>query len=163
MLGRKNYKKPGRPKKIDQDREQRLAGELERLKGILEADDEEVLEQELYEVRSQERKQRQKIAEMELHNKRLMIWVIIVFIMVAIAVFWMMNLDIITKRPSEGPVVEMKENKLQGAKQELTDTMDKIRANIDEIKQQAAQIQKEEGIDTTEQVNFLPVNSDVVK
>ncbi|MFH0840782.1 MAG: hypothetical protein V1865_02260 [bacterium] len=157
----KKHKKPGRPSKIDEERDQRLVSELERLKGILESDDEDELEEELREVRARERKQRQKIAEMEVRNKRLLMWVVIVFIMVIIAIFWMMNLDVITKQPSEGPQVEVKSDSLEQAKEELTDTMDKIRDSIDEIKKQAEKLEEEEGIDAVDQVYFLPVNEDI--
>ena len=158
MLGRKTHKKPGRPRKIDQERETKLAEELEKLRGLLEEDDDEKMEDNLREVRALEHKQQQRIDEIEVHNKKLMMWIGIVFIMVVIVIFWMMNIDTITGGLKKDIKIEIKSEEFERAKMELTDTLGEVRTNIDEMKAQAEKIEQEEGIDTSEQVHFLPVS-----
>jgi type II secretory pathway component PulM len=150
-------KKRGRPRKIDQARESKLAEDLERLKGMLADDEEERFEHDLHAVHASERRQQQKLNELELRNKKLMMWVGIVFVMVVIVIFWMLNIDTIVGGGKKDLKMDISSEDFQKAKLDLTETIQKVRNNIDELKNQAQQVQQEEGIDTTEQTNFLPL------
>ncbi|NCN25033.1 hypothetical protein COT94_04490 [Candidatus Falkowbacteria bacterium CG10_big_fil_rev_8_21_14_0_10_37_14] len=113
--------------------------EIDRLKLLLETEEhlESDLRQEMQEIiKTRDRQITRELRHSEERNKRLVMWVGVTIMMLVIASFWIANLLALTTRDlSIGAKPETID--IEGAKENLTTTMDKVLKDLEAIKREA--------------------------
>lgn len=139
-------RKSGHPKKTVAKKEIKVRPEeIAHLHAMLDKDDEQEMEKEIRQaLKERRRKIRHQASEMEDHNKRLIMWVGITVVMLIVVSFWAIKFNEIVSRPIITTVdQEIKDIDFEKAKQELTSTMNKVKAGIEEIKQEAEKLEQQ--------------------
>lgn len=118
--------------------------EIKRLERLLaeEVEADRDLKEEMRQIiASRSRELNREMKRMEERNRRLIIWIGVTLVMVAVAVFWVANL-VSTIRPNAGDLGAVEQFDVEEVKRNLTETMNSVIKNIDELKKQAAELDK---------------------
>lgn len=131
--------------------------DIKHLHAMLAEDDEQDIEKEIKQVlRDRRQKLHRQAAAMESRNKRLLMWVSVVMVMLVILSLWIVKFNDIVGRPVLTVKQEVQDIDFDKARDELTNTMKKVRQGIDDIKAQAQQLEQEktqeEGANTAETI-----------
>ena len=124
--------------------------EIDKLQAMLDHDEEEEIEKDMKELLKKRRQKiHRQVADMESHNKRLLMWSLIIVIMVVIIGFWLFKFNEIISRPLAVANYEIKQIDFGQAKEELTATMQRVKTGIEEIKVEAEKFEQERQEKTT--------------
>jgi hypothetical protein len=116
--------------------------EIERLKALIEKEEELELQmkQDLREaVRGRDKKLIRELHRLENKNRRLVMWIGVIVLMLAVVAFWVSRLDVIIARPLTSADTSQNID-LSEVQANLQNTVQQVIKSIDEMKQQAAQL-----------------------
>ena len=124
--------------------------ELARLRGLINQEEGQELEQAMKQaVRQRRRAVHHQLASMENRNKRLLMWALVILLMLAVVSLWLFKFNQLVTRPSvsanypASPEIDFEETK-----KNLSDTFSEVINDLDELKQQAAELKQEQGEET---------------
>lgn len=133
--------------------------ELRRLEALLaqEVKADHELKQEMHEIiSSRDRALNKELKRLEERNKKLIMWIGVILIMVIIAIFWVSNMLATIKPKTDLTAVDTKYD-VEEIRRNLTETMGRVVSDIDELKQQAAQLDKSSGTPALPTANQSPI------